>query len=114
MLFTLFGNKSIRYEGASPFTILYIKVNFLICLLSAKFFHPVSKYREHKEAKIGSPVTMRAALNCICSDRLVSLIEQPSQTSDPYSSQGFIYVQYNLLSVCLDNCILISSGMKLA
>ena len=114
MLFNLFGNKSIRYEGASPFTILYIKVNFMICLLSAKFSHPVSKYREHREAKIGSPVTMQAALSCICSNRLVSLIEQPSQTSDPYSSKGLIYVQYNLLSVCLDNCILISSGMKLA
>ena len=63
LLFTLFGNKSIRYEGVSQFTILYIKVNFLICLLSAKFSHPVSKYRERKEAKIGSPVTMRAALN---------------------------------------------------
>ena len=69
MLFTLFGNKSIRYEGASPFTILYIKVNFLICLLSAKFSHPVSKYRERKEAKIGSPATMLAALSCICSNR---------------------------------------------
>ena len=59
MLFTLFGNKSIIYEGASPFTILYI----LICLLSAKFSRTVSKYRERKEAKIGSPVTMRAALS---------------------------------------------------
>ena len=103
MLFTLFDNKSLRYEGASPFTILYIKVNFLICLLSPKFSHPVSKYRERKEANIGSPVTMRAALRCICSNRLVSLIEQPSQTSDPYSSKGLIYVQYNLLSVSLDN-----------
>ena len=66
---------------------------------SAKFSHPVSKYRERKEAKIRSPVTMGAALSCICSNRLVSLIEQPSQTSDPYSSKGLIYVQYNLLSV---------------
>ena len=63
MLFTLFGNKSIIYEGASPFTILYIKLYFLICFLSAKFSRPVSKYRERKEAKIGSPVTMRAALS---------------------------------------------------
>ena len=50
---------------------------------------------------------MKAALSCICSNRLVSLIEQPSQTSDPYSSKGLIYVliyvQYNLLSVSLDN-----------
>ena len=103
MLFTLFDNKSIRYKGASPITILYIKVNFLICLLSAKFSLAVSKYRERKEAKIGSPVTIRAAFSCICSNRLVSLIEQPSQTSDPYSSKGLIYVQYNLLSVSLDN-----------
>ena len=103
MLFTLFGNKSIKYEEATPFTILNIKVNFLICLLSAKFSHPVSKYRERKEAKIGSPVTMRAAFSCICSNRLVSLIEQPSQTSDPYSSKGRIYVQNHLLSVSLDN-----------
>ena len=86
MLFTLFSNESIRYEGASQFTVLFIKVNFLICLLSAKFSHPVSKYRERKEAIIASPVTMRAALRCICSYRLVSLIEQLSQTSDPYSS----------------------------
>ena len=91
------------YEGASPFTILYMKVNFLICLMSAKFSHPVSKYRERKEAKIESPVTMRAALICICSYRFVPLIEQPSQTSDPYSSKGLIYVQYNLLTVFLDN-----------
>ena len=46
---------------------------------------------------------MRAALSCICSNQLVSLIEQPSQTSDPYSSKGLIYMQYNLLSVSLDN-----------
>ena len=60
-------------------------------------------YRERNEAKIGSPVTMWAALSCICSNRLLSLIEQPSQTSDPYSSKGIIYVEYNLLSVFLDN-----------
>ena len=82
---------------------MYIKVNFLICLLSSKFSHPVSKYRERKEAKIGSPVTMRAALSCICSNPSLSLIERPSQTSDQYSSKGLICVQYNLLSVFLDN-----------
>ena len=46
---------------------------------------------------------MRAALSCICSNRLVSLIEQSSQTSDPYSSKGLKCVQCNLLSVFLDN-----------
>ena len=46
---------------------------------------------------------MRSALSCILSTRLVSLIEQLSQTSDPHSSKGLIYVQYNLLSVFLDN-----------
>ena len=46
---------------------------------------------------------MRAALSCICSNRLVSVTEQPPKTSDPYSSKGLIYVQYNLLSVFLDN-----------
>ena len=69
MVFTIFGNKSRRYGGVSPFTILFIKV---------------------KKQNLVAHVSMRAALSCICSNRLVSLIEQPAQTSDPNSSKGRI------------------------
>ena len=41
--FTLLGNRSSRYDGASLFTILYINVSFLTLRLSAKVSHPVSK-----------------------------------------------------------------------
>ena len=43
--------------------ILCKSVNFLFLLLSARVSHPVSEYKEYREENVGSPVTIRAAVN---------------------------------------------------
>ena len=43
--------------------ILCKSVNFLFLLVSARVSHPVSEYKEHKDENVGSPVTIRAAVN---------------------------------------------------
>lgn len=44
--------------------ILNIVFSLDIFILSQCVSHPVSKYRDSREAKIGKPVTILAAINC--------------------------------------------------
>lgn len=51
------------------------------CLL-VKDSHPLSKYNDSVEAKIGSPVTILATSSCPLSNYSISAREQPSHTTE--------------------------------
>ena len=73
--------------------ILSIRLSFLHFLRSANVSHLVSKYRDDNKEKIGKPVTILAAFNCIFSSLSASVCLHPSHSSLAYSSRGRIYVQ---------------------
>ena len=95
MSLTLFGIRSVKYAGASAFTILYIKVNFLF-FFSYQLMLPI-RFQSKENFEMKTKVDRSQFWQHLAEPFRVELnLPEFSRPKLAYSNSGRIYVQYNL------------------